>query len=415
MKIRMAGPGYVIWPKENLSRGAGSFVSLHNSFTVSKSLYMKPFSNSRRNFLYNLSLSVGGSLALAPFANCQLAPDNKMTSRHGVQKKLGIALVGLGGYSTYQLAPALQQTQNCYLAGIVTGTPSKEEKWAAQYGIPKQNIYNYETFDSIAGNKDIDIVYVVLPIALHKEFTIRAAQAGKHVICEKPMALNVQECRDMIEACKKAVRLLSIGYRLHFEPHNLEMMRLGQQKIFGAVQTIDCANGYTWGSDTTSWRLKKELAGGGGLMDMGVYAIQGARYVTGEEPITVIAREEKTRPEIFKEVDETIYFELEFPGGTVAKGISSYNKNLNHLKAKAENGWFNLSRAYRYNGMEGATSKGAMTFDPNVNQQALQMDDFAQCILQNKPTRVPGEEGLNDMRVVEAIYRSIASGKKETI
>jgi predicted dehydrogenase len=305
--------------------------------------------------------------------------------------------VGLGSYSTYQLAPALQQTKHCYLAGIITGTPAKEKTWADRYHIPPQNIYNYQNFDAIAANKSIDIVYVVLPIALHKEFTIRAAQAGKHVICEKPMALNAAECRDMIAACKKANRMLSIGYRLHFEPYNLEMMRLGQQKIFGAVQTIDCANGFVWGGDATSWRLKKALAGGGGLMDMGVYAVQGARYVTGEEPISVQAREEKTRPDIFMEVDETIYFELQFPGGAVAKGISSYNKNLNHLKVKAESGWFELTQAYRYGGMEGATSKGPITFDPNVNQQAMQMDDFTQCILQNKPTRVPGEEGLRDM------------------
>jgi predicted dehydrogenase len=376
---------------------------------------MKLSFQSRRDFIHNLSLGLGGSFLMAPFAQCQAAPKKQPMPQYGNLKKLGVALVGLGSYSTYQLAPALQQTKQCYLAGIVTGTPAKEKTWADQYHIPPQNIYNYQNFDAIAANKSIDIVYVVLPIALHKEFTIRAAQAGKHVICEKPMALNAAECRDMIAACKKANRMLSIGYRLHFEPYNLEMMRLGQQKIFGAVQTIDCANGFVWGGDTTSWRLKKALAGGGGLMDMGVYAVQGARYVTGEEPISVLAREEKTRPDIFTEVDETIYFELQFPGGAVAKGISSYNKNLNHLNVKAENGWFELTQAYRYGGMEGRTSKGSMTFDPNVNQQALQMDDFAKCILQNKPTRVPGEEGLHDMQVIDAIYRSLASGKTETI
>src|SRR5690606_23331209 len=122
---------------------------------------------------------------------------------------------------------------HCYLAGIVTGTPAKEKQWASRYNIPEKNIYNYENFDSIALNPDIDIVYVVLPIFMHKEFTIRAAQAGKHVICEKPMAMNVRECEEMIAACTKANRLLSIGYRLHFEPYNMEMMRLGQQKVFG--------------------------------------------------------------------------------------------------------------------------------------------------------------------------------------
>jgi predicted dehydrogenase len=386
----------------------------HSTFKAKRNA-MKRFTGSRRDFLYNLSMGLGGSFLMAPFAQCQATPKKLPAPGHEGLKKLGIALVGLGSYSTYQLAPALQQTKNCYLAGIVTGTPAKEKMWADQYNIPPQNIYNYQNFDSIADNKSIDIVYVVLPIALHKAFTIRAAQAGKHVICEKPMALNAAECLDMIAACKKANRMLSIGYRLHFEPYNLEMMRLGQQKVFGALQTIDCGNGFVWGGDATAWRLKKALAGGGGLMDMGVYAVQGARYVTGEEPITVIAREEKTRPELFKEVDETIYFELQFPGGAVAKGTSSYNKNLNHLKVKAENGWFELTQAYRYGGMEGATSNGPMNFDPDVNQQALQMDDFAQCILKNKPTRVPGEEGLRDMQVIDAIYRSLASGKKETI
>jgi predicted dehydrogenase len=364
--------------------------------------------HSRRKFLRDLSLGIGAT-AISPalsLAACSSPADGK---------KLGIALVGLGSYATYQLAPALQLAKDCYLAGIVTGTPSKEKIWAEKYNIPLQNIYNYQNFDSIANNPAIDIVYVVLPIFLHKEFTIRAAKAGKHVICEKPMAMSVKECQEMIDGCKKYNRLLSIGYRLHFEPYTMEMMRLGQQKVYGRVLEIDCANGFVWGGDPNAWRLKKALAGGGGLMDMGVYTIQGARYTTGEEPVYVTAKEEKTKPELFKEVDETIHYTLEFPGGAIAHGSSSYNANWNHLKAKAENGWFELTEAYRYNGMAGATSKGPMTFDPNVNQQALQMDNFAQCIVQNRPTSVPGEEGLKDMKVVEAIYRSIASGQKEKI
>ena len=359
---------------------------------------------SRRRFIHNLSMTAG-AVALQSNLRCMTKSTNK-------KDKLGIALVGLGSYAGGQLAPALQETTHCYLAGIVTGTPSKEKSWASRYNIDQKNIYNYENFNSIADNPDIDIVYVVLPIAMHKDFTIRAAQAGKHVICEKPMALNAKECEEMIEACKKANRMLSIGYRLHFEPYNLEMMRLGQQKVYGKILTIDCANGYTYGGDPNAWRLKKALAGGGGLMDMGVYAVQGARYTTGEEPMYVTAREEKTRLDVFKEVDETIYFELEFPGGTIANGVSSYNKNLNHLKAKAEKGWFELSSAYRYGGMRGETKDGKMNF-PQINQQAAQMDDFAQCILQKKPTKVPGEMGLKDMKVIDAIYRSIASGKKE--
>lgn len=366
-------------------------------------------SSSRRKFIQRLGI---GSMALS-LPTFPLFSANKELPQN---KKLGIALVGLGSYSGGQLAPALQQTKLCKLSGIVTGTPSKEGEWAKRYSIPKENIYNYENFDRIADNPDIDIIYVVLPIAMHKEFTIRAAKAGKHVICEKPMAVSSKDCEEMIKACKDANKMLSIGYRLHFEPYNIEMMRLGQKEVFGPVKKIDSSNGYTMGAnaDPNSWRLSKELAGGGPLMDMGVYVVQGGRYVTGEEPIAVTAREEKTRPELFKEVEETMYWTMEFPGGAVATCKTSYNAGGNHLRVEAENGWFELTSAFRYGGMAGATSKGPMNF-PEVNQQALQMDDFANCIINNKPTRVPGEEGLKDLKVIEAIYKAAKSGKKEKV
>jgi predicted dehydrogenase len=360
---------------------------------------------SRRRFIRDVSL---GTALLTPALST-------LAAYASPPKKLGIALVGLGSYSTYQLGPALQQTQHCHLAGIVTGTLAKGRLWAEKYSIPTRSVYTYDRFDEIAHNKDIDIVYIVLPVALHKEFTIRAARAGKHVICEKPMAISVSECDEMIAACKKARRMLAIGYRLHYEPFNREMMRLAQQRVYGNIQEIECGNGFRWGEDTDGWRLNRSLAGGGALMDMGIYAIRGARNIMGTEPVYVTATEETTRYDIFKEVDETIHFTLEFPGGVTAKGISSYNRNVNYLKVKAENGWFELSEAYRYGGMVGATTAGPMNFDANINQQALQMDDFAQCILYNQPSPVCGEVGRQDMKVIEAIYRSLKTGKKEPV
>jgi len=249
---------------------------------------------------------------------------------------------------------------------------------------------------------------------MHKEFTIRAAKAGKHVISEKPMAIGVTDCEEMISACRNAGIKLSIGYRLRFDPYNKEMMRLGQQKVYGKPVQIDCANGFVYKDDPNAWRLKKAMAGGGGLMDMGIYCIQSARYVTGEEPAYVTAREEKTKPELFREVDETVHFDLEFPSGCLANGTSSFNMELSSLKVKAEKGEYGLAHAYWYSGEEGNTPAGQMSFLP-VNQQVLQMDDFAECVMRNKNTIVPGEMGLEDIRIVEAIYRSIASGKRERI
>ncbi|RFZ85610.1 gfo/Idh/MocA family oxidoreductase [Mucilaginibacter terrenus] len=363
---------------------------------------MKSNNITRRGFIQKSALGAG-AVMLSP-----------VLTALAVDKRMGIALVGLGGYAGGQLAPALQQTKNCYLAGLVTGTPSKAEAWGKKYNIPQKNIYNYQNFDEIAKNPDIDIVYIVLPVSMHKEFTIRAAQAGKHVICEKPMALNAAECREMIAACKKANRLLSIGYRLHFEPHTLEVMRLGQKKVLGKVTEIDNGNGFTYRGDPNAWRLKKALAGGGGLMDMGIYAIQGARYTLGEEPIAVKATQEKTRPDFFKEVDETIYWELKFPGGAKSTGKSSYNNDWGYLHAKAEHGTFELEPAYGYGGLDGKVNDKPMNI-LNINQQAAQMDDFATCVRLKKQSRVPGEEGLKDMKVVDAIYRSLDSGKWENV
>lgn len=326
------------------------------------------------------------------------------------QKKLGIALVGLGSYAGGQLAPALLKTEHCYLAGIVTGTPSKIPTWKEQYKIPDGNVYNYQNFDTIKDNKDIDIVYVVLPNSMHEEYVIRAAQAGKHVICEKPMAIEVAACDRMIEACKKAGKKLSIGYRLHFEPYNLEMVRLAKEKTFGELKKISAGFGFR--PPAGVWRLKKELSGGGPLMDVGIYCIQGFCYVSGSEPISVTAKEgPKTDPEKFKDVEESLTWQFEMPGGVIAEGKSSYGEGMNYLRAEAEKGMFQLTSAYNYSGQRGETPNGPMNF-PQVIQQARQMDDFALAITNNRPTPVPGEMGRRDVKLLQAIYEAMRTGNK---
>ncbi len=374
---------------------------------------------SRRKFLSHLSVGVGASVLASSsvLSSCSSGNSSKEQEKTGTgtsaeKKKLGLALVGLGNYSTTQLAPALQECQDCYLAGIVTGTPSKAEEWSKKYNIPEKNIYNYENYDELANNPDIDIIYVVLPNSMHAEYTIRAAKAGKHVITEKPMAISVQECEDMIAACKDNNVLLGVGYRLHYEPYTKEIKRLGQEQVFGRVTDINNAFGFTIG-DPTQWRLKKDLAGGGALMDVGVYTIQAARYTSGLEPVSLTAEEFKTNPVKFSEVDETIKFQLNFPDGLVAQCETSYNKNIQFLKATAENGWFELSPAYDYGPLDGKTSEGPLEY-PHIYEQALQMDDFARCVMNNQPyTTAPGEEGLQDMKIIEAIYASIANGSQE--
>jgi predicted dehydrogenase len=326
------------------------------------------------------------------------------------QKVLGVALVGLGKYSEQQLAPALTQTKLCSLKAIVTGTPEKAKKWKEKYSIPDNNIYNYENFDSIKDNPEIDIVYIVLPNSLHAEYTIRAAKAGKHVICEKPMAVTVKECEEMIAACERAGKLLSIGYRLHFDPYNLAMVEYSKKKTFGSVTKIIADDGLD--IEPNVWRLDRERAGGGPLMDVGIYCVQGAIYTMGANPIAVTAKEgKKTDVKRFKEVEQSMSWQMEFPGGVIAECRTSYAEELNLLRAEAEHGWFQLNPAYEYKGLKGETSNGSFDF-PRTNQQALQMDDFANCVLANKKSKVPGEMGLRDVKILQAIYEAARTGKK---
>ena len=323
--------------------------------------------------------------------------------------KLGIALVGLGMYSAGQLGPALQQTKHCRLTGIVTGNRLNTAAWRLKYGLPANACYTYDSFDAMADNPDIDIVYIVLPNSLHEEYTIRAAQAGKHVICEKPMAITVAECDRMIAACSAAGVQLSIGYRLHFEPHHQEAMRIGQQKIYGKINLIEAEHGL---NKVKGWRLDKALAGGGPLMDVGIYCVQAVRYVTGQEPIAITAQDGfKREPNRFKEIEESLSWQMEMPDGTIARCKTSYVENQSRLRIQAEQGWLELAPAYSYTGIGGRTGEGEMRL-PQVNQQALQMDDFAVCVKEGRLSKVSGKEGRQDVKILQAIYQAMQTGER---
>jgi glucose-fructose oxidoreductase len=360
----------------------------------------------RRQFIQK---SVVGATALAAtpagFVNC-LSPQTPKR-----QDSVAIALVGLGYYSTDVLAPAFEFTKHCHLAGIVTGSKDKAEKWQKQHQLADGNIYNYENFDAIAQNKDIDVVYIVLPPFMHAEYTRRAAQAGKHVWCEKPMAMTAQECQSMIDVCRQNKVNLCIGYRMHHEPNTQRIMQLAKTKPFGAIKSLTAKAGY-FDSRTTHWKQKKAM-GGGAMYDMGVYPLNAVRYATGLEPIAVNkAQASTTRPDVYTEVDETMYFELEFPGGIIASCETSFGKGMNSLNITCEKGWYNLEPFQAYSGIAGKMSDGTLLNASIPNQQAKQMDDDALAIINKTPVLVSGEEGLRDIRIVEAIYESARLKKR---
>lgn len=377
---------------------------------------------SRRSFVNKFGLGIGASVVMTTLPS--FITQSEKFQKPYMGKKLNIALCGLGNYAS-MLAYGIEISEYCNLAGIVTGTPEKAIKWKKQYNIPDKNIYNYQNFDEIINNKDIDLVYVVLPNGLHKDFVIRSAKAGKNVITEKPMSISVADCKEMIKACDENNVQLAVGYRLHYEPTHLEIKRLGQEKVFGQVRFIEASLGYkTYDTlDTKTivdknnkneWRLNKKLSGGGPLMDLGIYCIQASRYVLGEEPIAVTAQfgtiNDKNR---FSEVEETIIWQMEFPSGAIANCNSSYGFNIDRFYASADEGSFELSPALSYGPFVGKTSAKELKF-PVINQQKTQLDEICKLLLENKklPNHITGEEGLKDIKIINAIYKSAKTGNK---
>ncbi len=366
--------------------------------------------NSRRNFLQKLTAS---AIALPLLSKYSLADNKKKNPESHQGPLLRVAILGLGSYGT-RVADAMQACSKAKLVGAISGTPSKLKDWQTKYNIPEKNCYNYENFDGIKNNPDIDAVYVITPNSLHKEYVIRVAKAGKHAISEKPMSVNAKDGQEMIDACKKANVKLLVGYRMHFEPKTLEIIRMRKDGELGKILFFQGLCGFKIG-DPTQWRLNKQLAGGGSMMDIGIYAINGSRYMVGEEPVWVTAQEVKTDTIKFKEgVDETIMFQFGFPSGAIASCLSTYNmNNLDRFFLNAEKGFAELNPSTGYGPIKGRTNKGELNF-PHVTHQTVQMDEFSGILLEGKkpPVPVDGEEALKDLKIIDAIYLAVKTGKK---
>lgn len=366
--------------------------------------------NTRRDFLFKLG-GAALTLHLASFktnAAVTKAHDNLYEG-----PVLRVAIMGLGGYAS-RVAEAMKSCKKAKLVGVISGTPAKIKDWQTKYDIPDKNCYDYQNFDQIKANPDIDAVYVITPNSMHHSQVIQAARAGKHVICEKPMALNAREGQEMIDVCKQAKVKLLVGYRMHFEPHTLEIIRMRKQGDFGKITFFQGLCGFKIG-DPKQWRLNRELAGGGALMDIGIYAINGTRYMVGEEPLWVTAQETKTDPVLFKEgVDETIQFQFGFPSGATASCLSTYNmNNLDRFFLNGDKGFAELLPSTGYGPIKGRTNKGELN-QPVTTHQTVQMEEMAAIILEGKQpiVAVDGEEGLKDLKIIDAIYEAAKTGKK---
>ncbi|MBU6455154.1 MAG: Gfo/Idh/MocA family oxidoreductase [Cyanobacteria bacterium REEB67] len=334
-------------------------------------------------------------------------------------KRVKFALVGLGHLTLEEILPAFAQSKKAKLTGLVSGSPDKARAVAEQYGIKAANIYDYKNYDAIKDNPDIDVVYIVLPNSMHCEFTVRAAAADKHVLCEKPMATNVADCQKMIDSCKAASKKLMIAYRIQYEPNNRLIQKLVRDQTFGKVKIIEASNGQNQG-DVNQWRHKRALAGGGAMPDIGIYCLNTIRSMLGEEPSEVFATTYSTPGDPrFSEVEESIVFQLRFPGGVIAHCSSGYGYHeLRQYRFMAEKAWFGMEPAFAYSGLQmqlslpqGSREIFAVPKIDAVNQFVLELDHMAECIAYDKKPLTPGEEGLQDQKIIEALYASASEHK----
>lgn len=365
----------------------------------------------RRRFLKKAGqglLAVNAAGVLVGGAGAQQVPDQP-------GKKVGWAIVGLGQLSINQILPAFAKCERSKVVALVSGHPDKAAKLASRYGVSPRSIYNYQNYDSIKDNGEVDVIYIVLPNGMHAEYTIRGHQAGKHVLCEKPMANTPEDCHRMIDAAREAQRKLMVAYRCRYEPVNQAMIKMARDQELGPIKVIVADHGFNIG-DPAQWRLNKTLAGGGSLMDIGIYSLQATRYITGEEPVEVTAMAYSTPGDVrFKEVEETINFQLRFPSGVLANCTSSYGySGQNRYRVIATKGWFELEPATSYTGLRMRVRRGNGLEERDVPQRdhfASEMDHMSECVMADKPPLTPGEEGWRDLRVMMAIYEAAKAGR----
>ena len=333
-------------------------------------------------------------------------------------RRLGWAVVGLGKFALNQILPSFGEGRSSKLVALVSGNRQKAEQVASRYGVESRNLYDYDTFDRIADNPEVDVVYIILPNALHAEYTVRAFKAGKHVFCEKPMAVTAEECETMIRAGREAGRKLMVAYRAQFEPHNVEAIRRVREGEIGPLHLVTSDHGRMLDpkDPADQWRMVKSLAGGGSLYDIGIYSLQAARYLTGEEPVEVFGQIANTKDDPrFREIEDRVVFQLRFPSGAVANLSSSYStSSVKRIQAFGEKGSLILDPATEYEGnkLTLQTEKGRQEVKVKEQSQfSAEMDHFSQSLMESRNPKTPGEEGLRDIRIMQAIYQSAREGR----
>ncbi len=334
-----------------------------------------------------------------------------------LDRRVGIAVVGLGAFALGQILPSFGEAKHARLAGLVSGDADKARRVADAYGVPHAHVYGYDDIGRIAADPAIDAVYLILPNHLHRRFTERFARAGLHVLVEKPMAITERDCEAMIRACDDAKRTLMVAYRAQYDPYNRRAIELVQSGAIGTptVFVSDHGRALDPSEPRDTWRMRRALAGGGPLYDVGIYALNAARYLSGEEPVEIRAMIDDAPPHPKSDVESTVVWTMRFPSGLLAQCSTSYvYQSAKRLHLLGTKGTIEMNPATDYyeRTLTVTTEEGKTTHKVAYrNQFAEEMDHFAACVRSGDTPRTPGAEGLRDVRLMQAIYRAARTGR----
>ena len=326
-------------------------------------------------------------------------------------KRVGYAVVGLGGISQQAVLPAFQHSRKAKLVALVSGDLKK----AVTYGAGSS--YTYGEYARCLENPDVDAVFIATDNGTHARYSVRAAEAGRHVLCEKPMATTIDDCRQMIQSCRENNVRLMIAYRKYFEPASLALKKLVTSGKLGKLKLIHSA--FTIflppNKKVPAWHLDPVSSGGGSLMDLGVYCVNTIRWLTGKEPVEASAYSWTTNPARFSGVEESIGFQLKFPDSLFVQGTASFGAAQAHfLKVFGEKGWAVLDPAFAYDEERRLFGKiGGRWFEKRfkvMDEVALELDAFADSIRRGRDPEPDGREGLRDVVTMQAIYRAAREG-----
>jgi predicted dehydrogenase len=333
---------------------------------------------------------------------------------------VGYAVVGLGAISQQAVLPAFAHSQNARLAAVVSGNREKAGRLAAEFGAP--HCYSYDQFSACLKNPEVQAVYIATPPGEHEKYTVQAARAKKHVLCEKPLAATVQQARRMVRACRDHAVLLMTAYRKYFEPGSVALKKIVAAGELGRVDIIHTA--FTEfrpaGDSTPGWMLQRKMAGGGPLMDVGVYCVNTSRWLADEDPVEATAFRWTRDKKRFKDVEEGMAFRLRFPSGLILQGAASWGSALaSFVQVHGEKGWASLSPAFAFEEERRLTGKIAGQWFAReftaIDEFALEIEAFAGCIRENRKPEPDGEQGMRDLVILDAIYRAAKLGRPVAI